>query len=354
MPAEPRPRVAIVLRGDSEVRRTMRADNSMLAPLVSAFSDVGLEGEIAVYGEDFAEEVRDQLLSAHAALVWVDPVSGSDDRRALDALLRDVAAHGVYVSAHPDVILKMGTKQVLYDTRELSWGVDTHLYNTVGEFRDQFPARLASAGPRVLKQYRGNGGIGVHKVELLTAAPTDDAVVRVQHARVRDAPPDEVPLREFMTRCAKYFGYADGRGRLIDQPFQIRVADGMIRCYFVKGEVVGFGRQFPPATDTPSTTPAFGLAADKTMYPRDDAQFANLRASAERDWVPALQRIVGVTDAELPILWDADFLFGPKTATGDDTYVLCEINISAVFPFPPHALPKLAAATAKELSGRPR
>ena len=36
----------------------------------------------------------------------------------------------------------------------------------------------------------------------------------------------------------------------------------------------------------------------------------------------------------LPVLWDADFLYGPRTASGDDTYVLCEINVSSVIPFP--------------------
>ena len=34
---------------------------------------------------------------------------------------------------------------------------------------------------------------------------------------------------------------------------------------------------------------------------------------------------------------DADFLYGPKDESGADTYVLCEIKVSAVWPFPPHA-----------------
>ena len=34
-------------------------------------------------------------------------------------MLREVATAGVWVSAHPDVILKMGVKSVLYRTREL-------------------------------------------------------------------------------------------------------------------------------------------------------------------------------------------------------------------------------------------
>ena len=70
-------------------------------------------------------------------------------------MLRDVAAHGPWVSAHPDVILKMGVKEVLYRTKHLGWGSDTHLYRTVAEFGAAFPPRLQSSGPRVIKQNLG-------------------------------------------------------------------------------------------------------------------------------------------------------------------------------------------------------
>ena len=50
-------------------------------------------------------------------LVWVNPIEQGLDRSKLDPLLREVADAGVWVSAHPDVILRMGTKEVLFDTR---------------------------------------------------------------------------------------------------------------------------------------------------------------------------------------------------------------------------------------------
>jgi hypothetical protein len=51
---------------------------------------------------------------------------------------------------------------------------------------------------------------------------------------------------------------------------------------------------------------------------------------------------VGV-EASLPIIWDADFLYGPRTATGEDTYVLCEINVSCVFAIPEEAHAAIAS-----------
>jgi len=48
-----------------------------------------------------------------------------------------------------------------------------------------------------------------------------------------------------------------------------------------------------------------------------------------------------------PIIWDADFLYGPRTRSGEDSYVLCEINVSSVFAIPdqaPSAIAHLALA----------
>src|SRR6202162_3287360 len=132
-----------------------------------AMAALGVEAEPAIYADDVADQVREQLLRCDGVLVWVDPLFAGQNRVVLDALLRNVASKGVWVSAHPDVILKMGVKEVLYRTRHLCWGTDTYLYSSVREFHDEFPARLQSAGARVLKQNRGNGGQGVWKVELV-------------------------------------------------------------------------------------------------------------------------------------------------------------------------------------------
>jgi glutathione synthase/RimK-type ligase-like ATP-grasp enzyme len=342
-------RIAIVFRGDPSAPKPPPT-RTRLAPVFDALAEVGLIAEFAAYNDRVTDEVRSRLLALDGALVWVDPVTGSDDRTKLDAVLRDVASQGVWVSAHPDTILKMGTKEVLFDARQLGWGADTDLYRSVDDFAQHFPERLGAGGARVLKQYRGNGGIGVQKVELIEQkSPPGASVVRVQSARMRDEEAEDITLGEFMQRCTRYFAYSDGAGRLIDQPFQPRITEGMIRCYLVKGEVVGFARQYPH-DQSPSGNPAaarriFGLPAPKTMYPPDEPTFRSLRANVESEWVPAMQTLVDVDDASLPALWDADFLYGPKQPSGDDSYVLCEINVSSVLPFPPEAPPKLARAT---------
>jgi hypothetical protein len=180
-------RVALVFRGDQRLLDAATLDGTRLAPIVSALEAVGIEPRPCAFSEARLDDARHDLDGIDGVLVWVDPVAGSADRSVLDALLRDVAQRGAWVSAHPDVILRMGTKQVLYDTRELGWGMET-------------------------------------------------------------------------------------------------------------------------------------------------------------DWVPAMQTLVDVDDDQLPVLWDADFLFGDRDADGTDRYVLCEINVSAVTPFPPEAPNKVAQA----------
>lgn len=86
------------------------------------------------YNDDLVDETRAQLMGLDGVLVWVNPIQDGQDRRLLDPLLREVSSRGVWVSAHPDMVLQMGTKEVLYRTRHLGWGSNTHLYPSTGDF----------------------------------------------------------------------------------------------------------------------------------------------------------------------------------------------------------------------------
>src|SRR5262245_40179679 len=255
--SERRYRVAMLFAGDPSIRATLKLEETRFGHIAKALRNVGIDVEAAVYADEVADEVREQLLRVDGMLVWVDPVRKDGNRAKLDPLLRDVASHGVLVSSHPDVILKMGTKDVLYRTRTMGWGTDTRLYTTLEEFRSQLPQCLAEGQPRVLKQYRGNGGIGVWKVEAVDPRAPGTRV-RVRHA-LRGSQEYEESLDEFVARCAEYF---QGDGRIIDQLYQPRLTDGIVRCYQVRDRVAGFGEQLvnalypaapgaPPADETP-------------------------------------------------------------------------------------------------------
>src|SRR6201987_3223144 len=196
------PKIAVLWRCASAARLTATPQNNRFHRVFEELAAIGVDAEPAVYDEEFADEVRQQLLVVDGVLVWVDPIHQVKTRTALDPLLREVAA-GPWVSAHPDVILQMGVKEVLYRTKHLGWGTDTYVYRTIEEVASAFPPRLRSFGPRVIKQNRGNGGEGVCKVEI---AHGETSTVRVLHAQ-RGSVPEELALRDFIARCVIYFGW---------------------------------------------------------------------------------------------------------------------------------------------------
>jgi len=320
-------------------------EGSRLWPVVRSLEAAGMEVAPISYCEEASAAVRERIAACNGVLVWVDPLTHGRDRSSLDAILRHAAARGVWVSAHPDIILKMGTKEILFSTRELGWSGEVALYRTMSQFRAEFPARLSASSVRVLKRYRGNGGQGVWKVSLLPGMR-----VRLQEATHLDGKAEELSLDGFLDRCGAYFA---GDGRLIDQAFQPRITEGMVRCYSSGGELVGFARQYPAGYGgTLDAEATFGLPAAKTMLPPTEPQFQALRSRLELEWVPGMQKILGIADKELPAIWDADFLFGPRGASGADTFVLCEINISCITPFPAEAPAKIAGAVTRALNGR--
>ncbi|MGY4435806.1 hypothetical protein ACVWWO_008283 [Bradyrhizobium sp. F1.13.1] len=269
-------------------------------------------------------------------LVWVNPIQDGRDRAGLDALLRDVAARGVWVSAHPDVILKMGTKEVLYRTRSMGWGSDTTLYQTAAAMRAELPTRLA-AGPRVIKRNRGNGGQGVWKVEKLPASP----MIKVLDA-TRDGS-EELTLDDFLRRCTEYFE----NGSVIDQPFQPRLSEGVVRCYMAGDRCAGFGYHKVKAL---VESPAARSEAGPRLYSSNaDPRFQRLRRLMEDEWTPQLTSLLDIAQLDLPVIWDADFMLGPVRPDGTDSYVLGEINVSSVHPYPDEAPAEIAVRVADRL-----
>src|ERR1700730_9686013 len=342
-------RLARLWRGDHHARRDATPQNNTLSHVFEPLAALGIRAEPAVYADDLALEVREQLLKLDGVFVWVNTISDGQAPTTLDAMLRDVAARGVWVSAHPDVILKMGAKEVLHRTKRLGWGTDTHLYRSAQAFREEFPPRLQSAGPRVLKQNRGNGGQGGWEGELVSATPRAQ-VVRVLQA-VRGSVPEDMSLGDFMTRCGTYFA---AEGSIVDQPFQPRLPDGMIRCYMSADKVVGFGHQLVKALIPPPPEGPDSLAAQpgpRIMHGTDAEPFQVLRAKMEAEWTPQMMDVLGIDAASLPIIWDADFLYGSRTASGEDTYVLCEINVSSVFAIPDQAPAAIARLALRRLRG---
>lgn len=377
----------------------------------------GVVAESCVYYPENSQKVLNQLQRAHAALVFYNPIQDGIHVRSqtLDPLLRMVSSNSngnTYVSTHPETIATLGTKRVLYDTRHLSWSSDEDigvaLYTTERQFEQEFPTRLLarSGTARVLKYNVGQSGSGVFKVELLkawgskdddkdtnmdddnnvttndpvrqrstTAQPTvvtsipAGTVLRVWHAQ-RGRLEETMTWEQFLERIVRpafvvAAGDDDTNHVLIDQVYQARLPEGMIRCYMVHDKVCGFGHQADNAL-VPGKQPGPRLYYDNDWEPGQV-----LRHQLETEWIPQLlqsplmETLTRNTENPvergvcLPLLWDLDFLLGPQRILGDNegkthqnTYVLCEINVSSVSPFPESAIPHIVKALVAQTQSR--
>ena len=336
-------KLAILYPGDREARDRADLGASRFASLFAALQAAGVRAEPAIYHDDFAEEVRAQLLEVSGVRVWHNPIEGGRTRQRLDTMLREVAAAGVWVSAHPDTIDRLGTKDVLIAVRDLPFGSDAWRVSDLDQLRTDVLRRLA-LGPRVLKQHRGHSGIGVWRIEQIASGR-----FALRHAQ-RGSLEEQLDFDAVVGRLAPYF---DQGGHMIDQAWQPRLSEGMVRAYLVGERVAGFGFQavnalYPAEGDAPPAQPGPRLYSGA-----DDARFQHLRSRLESGWLTDLCRATELNAAALPLLWDADFMFGEHRNRPlrdlESSYVLCEINVSSVAPFPDSAIGPLTEAVIQRI-----
>jgi hypothetical protein len=207
-----------------------------------------------------------------------------------------------------------------------------------------YPGDRAARGARVLKQHRGHSGIGIWRVE---QAPSS-ALLKVQHAQ-RGSVEELIDMPTLVQRMAPYFEPENG-GHMIDQAWQPRLREGMVRAYLVQDRVAGFGHQainalYPASAAEPAPQPG-----PRLYHPADLPRFQALKERLETQWIAALRQQLGLTQDQLPMLWDCDFMLGEPRAEEPEPYVLCEINVSSVSPFPPSAIAPLVAAVKARLA----
>ena len=324
----------------------------MLAGLITEFAQRNIAVVHVVFEDQWSDAVLKEILSLDGVLVWVNPIQNGANRSVLDPLLRTAAESGVWVSANPDVILKLGTKEVLFRTRHLGWGSDVEQYENAFEFSQRFPDRLLARRRMVVKQARGNDGQGVWRVDLVKHVDqmNDDTSVVVWDASTKNSDSEVMKFKTFMDKCTESFSWS---GLLIDQEFQTRLADGMIRCYFTHDEVVGFCRQWPKGLLSAQSTDERSPSPSSEMVGPETDEFQPLRHLVSDQWLPEAMLELELSRSDLPAIWDADFLIGERDELGRDTYVLCEINVSAVWPFPPMAAGRIVeSAISASLAAR--
>jgi hypothetical protein len=333
--------VAMLWRGRrGELVETTRYFDRTTA-LREALARCGLDPQPMLYDEESAGELQRRLRGASAALVWVDPLSNGRDRDQLNEMLRALERSGVWVSARPDVIDAIGTKRVIFDCQDMSWGVSCLLHTSGADLRASLARDLADGSTRVLKPLRGNGGVGVWKV----GPARDRDHVLAQDAARRDEFIEHLGIDEFVRR---FDGIFDGSGAMVDQAYIDGVGRGMVRAYISGSTPVGFASQSPAVSPkgelSPAEDPVFAMSAAKSMFPADSPNYSSLREHLEDEWLPEMMARFSLVARSMPAIWDLDFLCSART--GEPRYSLCEINVSCVSPFPGFAADAIAQTVA--------
>ena len=334
--------VALMIYGDGNSNRNALSEEKY-KELASAFSSQGFNIESVSYNDGAAGQIADELLKFDAVLVWVNPIEQGNNRAKLDALLAEISNEGCFVSTHPEVILKMGTKDVLYKTKDMDWGGDTKMYTSYEDFRSRFHTSLKASGTRVLKQYRGNGGNGVYKIVYISANE-----VKLTHAIA-----GSVERNLFFTDLYNEFEpFFLNDGLLIDQEWNNHIANGMVRCYLTGAKVAGFGFQEINALYE-SNAKTYIPPSKRYYFTENCGLFADLKAIMQNEWVPQLQEILSIAESMMPVIWDADFFINtPNSTKADKKYTLCEINVSCVSPFPPSAIKFIVDAVKTKIKNK--
>ena len=334
--------IALLIFGEPGSTRNALAEEKY-KKLATHFIDKGFEVDSVLYHDTIAGKLAKELTKYKAILVWVNPIEQQGDRKILDALLIKLSTQGCFVSAHPDTILKMGTKEVLYRIRKTEFGGDTKLYHSFDDFKERFLKE--HPGIRILKQYRGNGGDGVFKINTTELKNNRLTITHAKNGNEEEL----VSIDDFFNMFESYFST---NSMLIDQEWNPNIVNGMVRCYLSGSKVTGFGYQeinaLYPITEK---YPVFKKPSQRFYFSEDCALFSDLRNMMEKNWVQELQELTGVSNEMLPVIWDADFFINEiNTQSTNEKYSLCEINVSCVSPFPESSIPYITEEVKKRIS----
>jgi hypothetical protein len=224
--------IAILIYCDNNSTRNALTEEKY-KDLANAFVDSGYRIKSVSYNDEKVNDVFKELSGFDAVLVWVNPVEQGNNRKMLDTMLVNLSRIGCFVSTHPQVLLKIGTKDVLYKTKSLGWAGEIRMYSTLDEFKQEFPRSLVKSGIKILKRHRGNGGNGVFKI---LENSTDDQVT-VIHA----SNSNEIKVLSWADFFKDFGAFINEDGVLIEQEWNENLANGIVRCYLCGNKVTGFG-----------------------------------------------------------------------------------------------------------------
>jgi len=294
-------------------------------PIIDSLKNRGWTAEIVFYSDaDRGEIYRYTIEKADAYISRVNPGNLVNETGYFQ-MLRELVGHGVEGLPHPDAMIAYGAKNSVEKLKGTPIVPnDVYTYYDFDELKDNFPKTLQK-GVRVIKQNRGSTGEGIWKVEVLDKEKYKDNIpldAQLKLVEAKDNHVEEKTLQEFMEFCIQYL--EGDNGMLLDMPFLERIVEGEIRVLMLREKVVNVVHKKPAETKDAFSATLFSGA--KYRYDKPE-EWPELVEAVKRS-LPIIQSRLGNYD--LPLIWTADFILDTEEKTGEDKYILGEINASCV------------------------
>ncbi len=294
-------------------------------PIIESLQKRGWTAEIIFYqDEDRGEIYRHTYEKADAYISRVNPGNLYSEIGYFQ-MLRELVNNGVVGLPHPDAMIAYGAKNAVEKLKGSDIVPDdVYTYYDFETLKEQFPKSLKN-GVRVLKQNRGSTGEGIWRVEVLNAEKYKGKIpldAKLKLTEAKDNHTEEKTLQDFLEFCIQYL---EGQnGMLLDMPFLERIVEGEIRVLMLRDMVVNVVHKKPAETKDAFSATLFSGAKYRYDKPEQWPDLVDLI----KDNLRNIQFKLGNYD--LPLIWTADFILDTDQKTGEDKYVLGEINASCV------------------------
>ncbi|WGH75470.1 Cj0069 family protein [Tenacibaculum tangerinum] len=294
-------------------------------PIIDSFKKRGWSAEIIFYrDEDRGEIYRYIHEKADAYISRVNP-GNLPDETGYFQMLKELVSNGIEGLPHPDAMVAYGAKNSVEKLKGTDIvPEDVYAYYDFDTLKENLPKSLAK-GVRVIKQNRGSTGEGIWRVEVIEKDKYKGKIpldAKLKLTEAKDNHTEEKSLQDFLEFCIQYL--EGPNGMLLDMPFLDRIIEGEIRVLMLRNKVVNVVHKKPAQTKDAFSATLFSGA--KYRYDKPD-KWPELVKLVE-GMVPTMQKRLGNYD--LPLIWTADFILDTDKKTGNDKYVLGEINASCV------------------------
>lgn len=294
-------------------------------PIIDSLKNRGWSAEIIFYrDEDRGEIYRYIHEKADAYISRVNP-GNLPDETGYFQMLRELVSNGIEGLPHPDAMVAYGAKNSVERLKGTDIvPEDVYTYYDYDTLKENFPKSL-SKNVRVLKQNRGSTGEGIWRVEVIDKEKYKGKIpldTKLKLIEAKDNHTEERTLQDFLEFCIQYL--EGPNGMLLDMPFLERIVEGEIRVLMLRNKVVNVVHKKPADTKDAFSATLFSGAKYRYDKPEKWPELVEL----VEGMVPKMQTRLGNYD--LPLIWTADFILDTDKKTGNDKYVLGEINASCV------------------------